>query len=543
MRMSMRVATFIILGITMVPSSGWAAASILSPADVEGIFREVGTLPAAYPMGLARLGASFVVADRHRDECLVFEAGREVSAVVDLPFYEPAALTTDGELVIAADGETGTVGFLELGTGVCRSRVAAPSGRVRGMARVPDGTLWIAAKGADELRRIDPADGTILAQIPAPSDHITALAADGDRYLWAADSGRDRIYLVDQQSGYTVFSLAAPGPYITGLWLEDGTLWASDYQTDRLYRADVAALHGAILRTDERRSRVEILSELQNLGPGSFIEGSMVLAVPEDGPNQDLGAVDWSKGGRVETDQWGQRAVVYGIGALEPGESFGRTLEVEGRFYATSCKVFPHRVGALGEIPEEIAARYLADADKYRLDHPVIRETVDTVVGDSTNPWLIARKLYEFLADRINYQMIGGWDIAPTVIERGTGSCSEYTFAYVALCRAAGVPARYVGSVVVRGEDASFDKVYHRWAEIYLPGVGWIPVDVNAGDEEWQGDRAESFGGISNRFLITTRGGGGSDLLSWTYNVSTEYQTRGKANVREEAFAEWDVLE
>ena len=48
--------------------------------------------------------------------------------------------------------------------------------------------------------------------------------------------------------------------------------------------------------------------------------------------------------------------------------------------------------------------------------------------------------------------------------------------------------------------------MFHRWAEIYLPGVGWVPVDVNAGDREWQGDRCFSFGGIANRFLITTRG-------------------------------------
>ena len=138
--------------------------------------------------------------------------------------------------------------------------------------------------------------------------------------------------------------------------------------------------------------------------------------------------------------------------------------------------------------------------------------------------------------------MIGGWDIAPTVIERGTGSCSEYTFAYVALNRAAGIPARYVGAMVVRGEESSIDRAYHRWVEIYLPNVGWIPVDVNAGDQEWQGQRSFSFGGISNRFLITTRGGGDSEWMKWNYNAVVDYRTLGKANVRMEGFAEWDVI-
>ncbi len=97
--------------------------------------------------------------------------------------------------------------------------------------------------------------------------------------------------------------------------------------------------------------------------------------------------------------------------------------------------------------------------------------------------------------------------------------------------------------MVLRGEDASIDTAYHRWAEIYLPRIGWIPVDVNAGDSEWQGDRCFSFGGIANRFLITTRGGGDSRWLNWGYNVETAYRTRGKANVRTESFAEWDVVE
>ena len=53
------------------------------------------------------------------------------------------------------------------------------------------------------------------------------------------------------------------------------------------------------------------------------------------------------------------------------------------------------------------------------------------------------------------YERSGGWNTAPIVLERGNGSCSEYTFVFISMCRAAGVPARYVGSVVERGESAS----------------------------------------------------------------------------------------
>jgi NADH-quinone oxidoreductase subunit E len=67
----------------------------------------------------------------------------------------------------------------------------------------------------------------------------------------------------------------------------------------------------------------------------------------------------------------------------------------------------------------------------------------------------MVRRIARYIQARMTYELSGGWNVAPTVLERGTGSCSEYTFLMIAMCRAAGVPARYVGSIVVRGDDAS----------------------------------------------------------------------------------------
>ncbi len=129
-----------------------------------------------------------------------------------------------------------------------------------------------------------------------------------------------------------------------------------------------------------------------------------------------------------------------------------------------------------------------------------------------------------------------------TKIKRGTGSCSEYTFAFIALCRAAGLPARYQGSVVVRGDDASIDDAFHRWAEIYLPNYGWIPVDASRGDAKSPADQARGIGELANRFLITTRGGGGSEYLAWTYNSFAQYQATGYCKIEEENPGFWEPL-
>jgi sugar lactone lactonase YvrE len=512
-------------------------------ASQDDQFVPVCKMPADFARGLAITGKDFVVADRHEDLLILFNSEGKRTGALEYPSYEPSSLTTDGKLLVVADRSNGRIYFLDPKTGECVRNIESPITPVVGLASNAKGQLWVAAGGAEELQLVDQFDGTTLASIKAPSSRLTSLAFDPDGYLWATDSSQDFIFMVDIRTGYTVFRLKSPGPVPNGLWRQGNDLYVSDYQTDTLYRADVSTLHGKTVRSDERRGHATLFSEVENLGPGKITGGTIVLAIPTNGSNQELDSLTVTEGGGREEDQWGQQIVKYELGELTPGQKKSVRLDGVGTFYEVSTKVFPHLVGELDQIPAEIREHYLMDADKYRSEGEFIQGKVTEIVGDEENPYFIARKLYDFLIGRINYQMIGGWDIAPTVIERGTGSCSEYTFAYVALCRAVGIPARYVGAMVLRGDDASVDTAFHRWAEIYLPKVGWIPVDVNAGDKQWQGERCFSFGGIANRFLITTRGGGDSSWLKWNYNHEVAYRTQGKANVRTEGFAEWDVIE
>ena len=69
---------------------------------------------------------------------------------------------------------------------------------------------------------------------------------------------------------------------------------------------------------------------------------------------------------------------------------------------------------------------------------------------------------------------------AREVLRTKVGDCNEHTALYVAMARAAGIPARIaVGLVFVRGVQGAF--YYHAWPEVYLDegnGRGmWLPVD------------------------------------------------------------------
>lgn len=72
--------------------------------------------------------------------------------------------------------------------------------------------------------------------------------------------------------------------------------------------------------------------------------------------------------------------------------------------------------------------------------------------------------------------------------ENKRGYCMHFASAGVLMLRALGVPARYVEGYVVNADDYDElgwadvpDSQAHAWAEVYLQGVGWLPVEMTPG--------------------------------------------------------------
>lgn len=72
----------------------------------------------------------------------------------------------------------------------------------------------------------------------------------------------------------------------------------------------------------------------------------------------------------------------------------------------------------------------------------------------------------------------GEGDVCKLLAKPG-GKCADIHSVFVALARAAGVPAREVFGIRM-GKKAQEDITawQHCWAEFFLPGYGWVPVDA-----------------------------------------------------------------
>lgn len=72
----------------------------------------------------------------------------------------------------------------------------------------------------------------------------------------------------------------------------------------------------------------------------------------------------------------------------------------------------------------------------------------------------------------------GAGDVC-TLLTKPGGKCADIHSVFVALARAAGVPAREVFGIRMGKKDREDITTWqHCWAEFYLPGYGWVPVDA-----------------------------------------------------------------
>ncbi|QXM08798.1 transglutaminase domain-containing protein [Geomonas subterranea] len=92
-----------------------------------------------------------------------------------------------------------------------------------------------------------------------------------------------------------------------------------------------------------------------------------------------------------------------------------------------------------------------------------------------------SRAVYDWVVDNTKRDPkvpgCGVGNVQATLAAR-SGKCADISTLFVALARASGVPAREVfGLRLGRPGQTDISNGHHCWAEFYLPGTGWVPVD------------------------------------------------------------------
>ncbi len=505
-----------------------------------------------YPTGLCFDGKNLWLADRGTDKiyCLNPETGALIRQI-ESPAYWPMGLAWDGKYLWNADyrGRTdksedldGMIFKIDPKDGTILKTLQSPAKSPKGLTW--DGKyLWCVDDKADKVIQFSQVDGTTIKSFKSPAKDPKGITFDG-KYLWISDRGTDEIYMVDPKTGFVIIILDAPGNCIHGIAVNNKKLWTVDFEDDKIYQLKIRDSE-KFVRKDKQLHKVTFNHNVTCYGPGKIKTLDVNIALPENRDNQTiLGEINYNiQPNEILTDIWGQKTALFQFKDIKPGEKTEIQVTTVFESYNVRYFIYPENVGSIEDIPKDINEKYLFDDEKYQINSKVIQETIKQVIGNEKNPYWIMRNIHQYLIGHLHYLMDGAWDTAPTVITNKHGSCSEYSFVFIALCKAAGLPTRYVGSTWDRKELAYMDDVYHRWVEVYLPNYGWIPTDPTHGDRTTPRDQAYPIGLVRNSALITTQSGGGSSTMEWTYNSNENYITEPKTNINITSYADWDKVD
>ncbi|HYL20229.1 MAG TPA: transglutaminase-like domain-containing protein [Gemmatimonadales bacterium] len=117
----------------------------------------------------------------------------------------------------------------------------------------------------------------------------------------------------------------------------------------------------------------------------------------------------------------------------------------------------------------------LAPAPLIQSDDPRVRVQARHIVGAERDPARAARLIADWVSREVARQAGVGVPGAVQVLGQRRGDCNEHTVLYVALARAAGIPARTAAGLLYTGGRF----YYHAWAEVYLGD--WVAVDPTFG--------------------------------------------------------------
>lgn len=141
------------------------------------------------------------------------------------------------------------------------------------------------------------------------------------------------------------------------------------------------------------------------------------------------------------------------------------------------------------ESPEKLLARYrtivegplvnsrpeLRPEPFVESTHPEIVALAQRIARGARDPRIVAQRINEWVHDSIRKEITIGIPSALHVYHTRRGDCNEHTQLYVAIARAAGIPARVAAGLAY--VDGKF--YYHAWPEVMLRG--WVAVDPTFG--------------------------------------------------------------
>ena len=120
-----------------------------------------------------------------------------------------------------------------------------------------------------------------------------------------------------------------------------------------------------------------------------------------------------------------------------------------------------------------------------------------------------SRAIYDYVTSTLTYDKSGtGWGRGDALYacDVRRGNCTDFHSLLIGMARAVGIPALFeIGFPIPTDRTEGEIAGYHCWAELYVEGVGWIPVDSSEASK-YPEKAAYFYGNLDENRVLLTRG-------------------------------------
>jgi transglutaminase-like putative cysteine protease len=283
------------------------------------------------------------------------------------------------------------------------------------------------------------------------------------------------------------YTFSEPGAYTVTLTARSGN--ASDNCIETIW---VAESSGSFMIFNKYDCNVEVESIFTNNGLEKLTDVAYGLDIPRTiAPFQEVGEISTEPGQfKEKSNENGDLYYKFYFGQVKAN----KTVSVKANYQVIMSEF------VLNENIEDIKApidenygklvkEYTKSEKSIDSDSEAIKNKAAAIIGQETDPLIAAKKLYDFVIDNMDYDWERYADPqridlkASELLDIKKGVCEDYSVLYAALCRAAGIPAKYIAGLPIMSLARDADRELesgHAWNEIYIKGYGWIPLDATS---------------------------------------------------------------
>lgn len=157
-------------------------------------------------------------------------------------------------------------------------------------------------------------------------------------------------------------------------------------------------------------------------------------------------------------------------------------------------------------LQDKLLQRNLEPDKLVPLNATITEMAAEHTQGAST-PLEKAREIYTYVATTMRYDKSGdGWGRGDEMwaCDSKRGNCTDFHSVLIGMLRSSRIPARFeIGFPLPEARREGDIPGYHCWAEFYLNGAGWIPVDASEASQHPE-KRDYFFGSVDvNRVMFS----------------------------------------